>query len=329
MTEDKIIKRVKKEKKTVRNVTNLTPQSVPADRGNYVMTYNNKVTNAISTSFGKRKSNVQYDPISKQGRITKITASGKIELYLNNFNSLVSGLNVPTKKLLEMCIIKLAGQNNYKETANLNTLIELPLKEYMELCELKDIKEARKQIMLSLNTLYELSFDADEHINGEQIPLFRTRLCDTIGAIKNSVIIYNFSDVIASYLNQSYPMLFDTGAFKYKSNSYLFYRMMQSHYNMNKDKKNENLLRVETLLEASELPSYEDLPKNQGQVSLRIIQPFEKALDAIEAITWEYAGTNGKPLTKEQMEGMYGKNGYRVFSKLNIKFTLINLKQLL
>ena len=59
---------------------------------------------------------------------------------------------------------------------------------------------------------------------------------------------------------------------------------------MNLGKLNENVISVKTLIDACpNFPTYEDVMGGAGQISKRIINPFERDMDSLSpGISWEY-----------------------------------------
>ena len=86
---------------------------------------------------------------------------------------------------------------------------------------------------------------------------------------------------------------------------------------MNVGKKNEDIIAVKTLLAAApNLPSYEEVMNTDRALSRRIIEPFERDMDALEdTLTWTYCRSNNTPLTDEELSSM----SYDTFINLLIK----------
>ena len=86
---------------------------------------------------------------------------------------------------------------------------------------------------------------------------------------------------------------------------------------MNAGKKNEDIIAVKTLLAvAPNLPSYEEVMNTDRAISRRIIEPFERDMDALEdTLTWTYCHSNNTPLTDEELSSM----SYDTFISLLIK----------
>ena len=86
---------------------------------------------------------------------------------------------------------------------------------------------------------------------------------------------------------------------------------------MNVGKKNEDIMAVKTLLAAApNLPSYEEVMNTDRALNRRIIEPFERDMDALEdTLTWTYCHSNNSPLTDEELASF----SYDTFLSLLIK----------
>ncbi|NCB72465.1 MAG: hypothetical protein EOM45_11915 [Clostridia bacterium] len=86
---------------------------------------------------------------------------------------------------------------------------------------------------------------------------------------------------------------------------------------MNRNKLNADIIGVMTLLESTPIiPKYEDI-KDQGRINQRIIEPFERDMDAIrDTLKWQYCGTNGTQIVPP--------TNYEEFSKALIKIAWNN-----
>ena len=56
-------------------------------------------------------------------------------------------------------------------------------------------------------------------------------------------------------------------------------------------------------------------------IDQRIITPFEKALDSLKFVKWEYSNSKKVPLTEEQILSI----DYKKFEKFYIKFDIIEI----
>ena len=75
---------------------------------------------------------------------------------------------------------------------------------------------------------------------------------------------------------------------------------------MNIGKNNENIIAVQTLFDTSpNIPSYEQVMESDRELKRRIIEPFERDMDALEdTLTWTYCQSGGATITREQAKIM-------------------------
>lgn len=187
-------------------------------------------------------------------------------------------------------------------------LVQLPLTAYMERRKISDRKAAREQVQQDLDTLYNASISYREHRrNGKDQDFLDMRICDLKG-IKNGVIYFSFGSALYMQLRNypimpAQPILYQING-KRNPNSYFLMRKIMEHKNMNAGKKNEDLIAVTTLLSVCDtIPSYEDVMQGNRHITERIIEPFERDLNALaDTLSWEYCHSNGTPLTDEELE---------------------------
>lgn len=240
---------------------------------------------------------------------------GEITVFIDNYTNLTRGLSPTTYRLLDALTV------SFTESGATDTLITIPLKYYMEKCGIKDPKTARKQVKDELNTLYNISLEWTEKNGKHEKDFAKTRLCDSVG-IKKGVILFNLTPAFFTYLKNTPVMPYPPQLYrinsKYNPHSFFFLRKIAEHKNMNYSKSNADIIAVKTLLNASpEMPKYKDIAKG-GEITRRIIDPFERDMDALEdTITWEYCHKNGHPLTNEETETFT----YELFEALLIKIT--------
>ncbi len=231
---------------------------------------------------------------------TGLIETPDFKLSVRGYNELKSGINISAAKLLDILVIKSTSGGLS------DTLVKLPLKEFMEMRGLRDEKEARKQIKRDMDALDRVQFDY-KGVGKHKNSWFKVSLSGGFSGIVNGVILYRFNEEFyrslrvddTKYLFMYFPM----EAFKIADNhhpySYHLARKISEHKRMNKDKPNEDIISVETLLNACvNMPRYDDLGEAK-QVSLRIIEPFERDIDALSnTILWEYIGGAPKGWTE-------------------------------
>lgn len=267
-------------------------------------------TNALTKVKPSTKRNTVIDQITGVATITQ----GTLTITIPNFTELTS-FKTSTYQLLDALTVKLT------ETGAQSPLVALPLEEYMGKRGLKDKKEARKQAEHDLETLFnaKISFK-EKRSKGQEQDFHDIRIIDSKG-IRNGIINVSFGSgfysILSSYPVMPYPDLLWKLNSKRNPNSFYLLRRIAEHKNMNIGKKNEDIISVKTLLASSPyLPSYEEVKESNRNFQDRIIDPFERDMDALEeTLTWAYCHSNNSPLTDEELESF----NYETFISLMIK----------
>lgn len=271
----------------------------------YRTIYQGKATNTLARMKTRAIDPVQIDLYGNATITDK-----DFRLFISKYNELISGVR-PTAFLLLDAIVITATESNKRET-----LIRLPLKEYMRLRGLKDIKETRKQVKEDLEALYNISISftgKERNVKTKKLDtkdFMDMRICDTKG-IENGVIFINFGAAFYSLL-RSYPVMpYPNEIFTFNLNSNphspRLLRRITEHKNMNYSHNGRgDIISVKTLLNACpELPKYSELGE-AIQARKRIIDPFERDMDAISSFMWHYCGTKGAeiepPLTYAEFQ---------------------------
>lgn len=265
-------------------------------------------TNTL-TKINTLKNKPIIDDVTGTATIEK----GNLTVALPNFLEL-TGFKTTTHQLLDALIATLTDAGA-KEPE-----IAIPLEDYMALRGIKDKKTARTQVKNDLETLYNASISFTEKVKGKPKDFFDMRIIDSKGITKG-IITASFSNkffnVLKGYPIMSYPKTLWGYNNNNNPHSYYFLRRISEHKNMNLGKKNEDIIAVKTLLTASpELPSYEEVKATDRAFNRRIIDPFERDMDAIaDTLKWEYCKRNGIPLTDKELNSL----NYEMFSKLLVK----------
>jgi hypothetical protein len=236
------------------------------------------------------------------------------KLFIAKYAELSSGVRPSAILLLDALVITAT------EGGKRDTLIKLPLKEYMEmrgrLINKSTLDETRKQVKEDLEALFNIKISFSNKRRNPITKKYETenfldmRLCDAKGII-NGAITFNFGGafytLLKSYPVMPYPKEILTFNLKYNPHSPRLLRRLAEHRNMNYNHPGGGLIiSVKTLLEACpELVKHNELGE-AGQVRKRIIEPFERDMDAIKSIKWHYCGTKGAiiepPLTYKAFE---------------------------
>ena len=269
---------------------------------------------------------------SKNEEVNMITGAVNIKksdflVTIENISAL-AGLRTSTHKLLDELMMKFTEGNGE------SLIVNMPLSEHMRQRGLKDEKEARRQVKEDLETLSKITLSFNEKIEGKPKDFFNLKIIGSHG-IKNGVITASFDavfhELILKYYIMPMPRAFLAFSDKYNPNSYHLGRRIALHKRMNYGKPNQDLISVLTLLDACpNLAKYEEIYKQgKSNFTQRIIEPFERdmnALEATEIFTWEYCHSNGLPLSDDDLEKLYGKQGgnqssYDFFKTLLIKIS--------
>lgn len=267
-------------------------------------------TNALTKIKPSTKRNTIIDTITGTATITQ----GNLSITIPDFTKL-KGFRTSTYQLLDALTVALT------ETGAKNPVVALSLEEYMKKRGLKDKKETRKQVADDLETLFnaKISFK-EKRKKGQEQDFHDIRIIDSKG-IRKGIINVTFGTafykILLGYPIMPYPaQLWELNS-KRNPNSFYLLRKIAEHKNMNVGKKNEDIIAVKTLLAvAPYLPSYEEVMNTDRAISRRIIEPFERDMDALEdTLTWTYCHSNNTPLTDEELSSM----SYDTFISLLIK----------
>ena len=267
-------------------------------------------TNALTKIKPSTKRNTIIDTITGTATITQ----GNLSITIPDFTKL-TGFKTSTYQLLDALTVALT------ETGAKSPVVALPLEEYMKKRGLKDKKEARKQAKDDLETLFNATISFKEkRKKGQEQDFHDIRIIDSKG-IRKGIITVTFGtvfyNILLGYPIMPYPaQLWELNS-KRNPNSFYLLRKIAEHKNMNVGKKNEDIIAVKTLLAvAPYLPSYEEVMNTDRAISRRIIEPFERDMDALEdTLTWTYCHSNNTPLTDEELSSM----SYDTFISLLIK----------
>ena len=232
-------------------------------------------------------------------------------------NTKIQGLRQSAHQLLDALTEVFTEQGGEKSPK-----ITLSLKDYMKKRRFNDEKAARQQVKEDLETLSSIKLSFTQKLRGgESKEYFNLALLGSHG-IKNGIItVYldtAFCTLLSGYNIMPYPRLLWKLSERINPNSFYFLRKISEHKNMNFDDRNANVISVVTLLNATpNIPSYKEVMKTNGkQLTQRIIDPFERDMDAlIEVISWVYCHSNGAELTDEELRNM----NYEIFIKLYVK----------
>lgn len=265
----------------------------------------------------------QPDRINDNGR-AEITKDS-LTLFIEDWDKLTTGIKGSTIKLILAGIAQLTRQNTYKEEnpERIKNAVLLNFDEYMSLRDLKDRKDARKQVKEDCDAIMRLRMswnETDGRIFDMLSPFYRAFLT------KSGYINLSFAPEIAHYLVNAYEMKLPDLYWAIKDgknpNSAAFLYRISLLKKINRGTKSEDIISVKTLLDnASCIPDYDTVMQNSRAVGRKIIEPFERDMNALsESIEWEYCHEKGTPLTEEELLNL----SYTVFIELKVKITWKN-----
>jgi hypothetical protein len=222
------------------------------------------------------------------------------KLFIKGYMELANGVNQSAAMLLDSLMIA-ATQSGLR-----STLITLPLKEYMNMRDLRDEKETRAQVKRDIDALERVSFEYRGI--GKQRAWLRVSIAGgTVGQIKNGDIVFRFNqDFFDSYrigsenkyLYMYFPREALRGNIRQHPHKYWIARKIAEHKRMNLGKPNEDIISVQTLIDACpHFPNYESIIKSSDRHILeRIIDPFERDMDELnQSLAWHYTDMEENP----------------------------------
>ena len=247
------------------------------------------------TKIKPTKRNTSIDPVTKTATIKRGNFSVTIPAEL------VTGLKTSAYRLLDMGVMIVTTEGARSPT------VSIELDEYMKKRGLKDKKEARKQVKADLEALYNASISFKEMRGRKELNFLDMRLISEKG-IKNGVITFTFGNGFFNLL-KGYPIMYYPPALlkindKRNPYSYALGRKIAEQKNMNALNAGEgDVISVKTLLAVCDgLPTYDEVMETDRAVARRIIEPFERDLNALaDSFTWEYCHSKGAPLTEEEL----------------------------
>lgn len=274
-----------------------------------------------------RKNPPQVDAVTG---LATISEKNGFTVFIEGYNQLEGGLRVSTHKLLDLCTLNLTQQNDYRGNGAPHTLVSIALDDYMDALGIPHTKaskdKARRRVKEDLETLFSTSLEWSEPVRGELRDFSKTRICTTVG-IQRGRIVIDFTPAFTQYLTHSYIMQYPRAILQISekfTSSYHLGRKLLLHHSMqnNQRKGTSGIISVRSLLEnAPELPSFEQVRGSDRAYARRIIEPFERDMNAMDSfLHWEYCQAKGAPLTQEQRQNFT----YDIFIACYIQFTVDN-----
>lgn len=267
-------------------------------------------TNALTKLRAIEGKTATIDPVTGTATITK----GSFTLTIPNYVNL-SGLKTSTYQLLDAITVALT------ESGAKSPTVKISLSTYMRRRGLRNRKEAKNQVKDDMEVLRQSSITGEEKRGKNTQSYSFVNIADSGEVRRNGDIIFTFGNtfynMLLGYPIMPYPDQLQTLNNRKNPNSYYLLRKIAEHKNMNIGKKNEDLIAVKTLLSVSPfIPSYSDVMAGNRNVLNRIIEPFERDMDALEdTLNWHYCHCNGDQITESELE----KFNYDLFITLLVK----------
>lgn len=240
-----------------------------------------KLPQSVNTNKLSRKLAARKDIQVMLNDTATLVDDKDFKLYVENFSGYIA--NTSAVKLLDAVIMNCI--------TNKTLLARIRLKDYMELRGLSDEKTARKQILADMKALKKVTIEY-KGIGKRRGDFIIAGLYGGWGGIYNGIIEFRITpELLASIPQQQYmyiPREYFATNDKYNPHTAYFIRRIAEHKRMNLGKPNENIISVKTLIDASPLfPKYEEV---YYQFTQKILEPFERDMDAIYSFKWHYEG---------------------------------------
>jgi len=257
----------------------------------------NKPSNALAKMLTQRIGDPAQLDIYGSGSIVE----KDFKLFIKGYSELVSGGVKQSAAMLLDSLMITATENGLQDT-----LICLPLKKYMEMRGLSDEKATRAQVKGDINALERIHFEYKGTGKQRGAWLKVSISGGTVGQIKNGDILFRFNqDFFNSFKtgsgNKFLYMYFPREALQGNTRAnpwkYWLGRKISEHKRINIGKANADIISVKTLIDACpNYPTYDAVMNSDRHIDTRIIQPFERDLDALSpSIKWNYQGLTESP----------------------------------
>lgn len=265
--------------------------------------------------------------------------SGDVIYTLSNNACVVSGRTIQVIRYLIQKFTEQDLQAYTPEEKELARQVELTIKETGKKFRMNNATAIKSMLTTQLLTVGEIWAEWLEYVYYEDGKTgtkrrsvnkehYKTRL---IGGIKETVpagqdansepqlfkrgkVTVRIDVDFAKYLQNSYMMAINDNfyAIAPKKNPYsvAFYDKIMTHYRSNIGKPNQNIIKVKTLLDMTDIPQYEEIA-GKGRTNQLMFTPFERDMDNLQELglikKWDYCKPNGVPLTKAERQKMTGK----------------------
>lgn len=289
---------------------------LPALKEKYII--NTPAINALSShktykGEDKLKNEIVYNFANGQGQIS-IKSKKEVNEQVKKFDPNVV-------KVLYYIIFLFTKQNNKRQNPEqIINEIEVSVKDYKQEAGLT-YNGAKKALRKGIETIIPTNIKftgkvLDDKRRVNLATLTTNFIYDSLDIHKKGKIIINFAPKFSEYLiNSGYLTWLPENYFRLDSTSFqicnklIFYARTNEKKNKKKKRKC-SILSVLKLLEACDaIPRYEKVIGSKDRnTNRRIITPLEKGLDECKRLrilkSWEYCNAKGKPLFKEQLDGI-------------------------
>ena len=291
---------------------------------NFVSTLQGKFNNAFASLSAK---SFKIDKFTGNA----IAISNDVKIEVSHFESFK--FNVTVQRVFDIFILKLStilplrkvnGDSDFRKFQT----ISLSLREFMTLCNIKNKTCAIEQLRNALNFIGHTHIEfSDTVYNGKKKLESAFFFCPIVVALhhQKGTGIYSatFSMDFLKHLANSFIMPFPLQAFSIDLNrypmAYQVCRRLALHHNMNYFKSNASNISVQALIGSlSLLPTHQEILNGNRQVTKRIINPLEKALDFL---------VHSKILTGWHYNLQFTKKTYEQWIVSSIVFTFYNFPE--
>lgn len=309
----------------------LTPQAQPRGRGeSFSLIRQGRVSNDITKMTAQRGRQYKYNPGSKTAAVSAVKRER--QLFSFNANTGEATLSSPDgvttltikdfagTKGLGVADLQLFDAITVRATETGRREVRITLEEFMEMRKLTNRKEAKKQAIDAIDLFVGMKMKGREQRGNEVIAYGVVPITGKGFVSRSGIITYAFNvdfyKIFSKCPVMPYPRELLAVNGNKNPNAYFFGRKIAEHKNMNRGRPTEDVIAVQTLLEATQLlPSIGEVMKGNRNVRARIIEPFERDMNALSWISWEYLHRGGKPLTDDER----AKMDYDGFASLKVK----------
>lgn len=217
----------------------------------------------------------------------------------------LNGINKWKQTSIQFLLYCLHQATEKKLNAN-DRVLYLSPKEYLGYRNLKNQDSLRDKINSDLRmlinlhlTFQDLNFYTDKKT--KQKCSYKTEkqmnICSQTCSYKRKIIQIAFTEEFIEYYRSLSCMNVPKEIFSIDTrrnpNALSILWKLSTLKNMNREKSNNGIISVTSLLNSCPtIPSYDEI-KTGGQISQRIIRPFERDLNSLNSIAWYYIDSNG------------------------------------